>query len=226
MKRLVPSIVIAVLMVVAAGAGYALTPRTLMAEMRDRVVLDEMIPAHFGEWKELPNVVPVQVSPEVQATLDLVYDQVLARTYTNSNGDRVMLSIAYGGQQSKNLQLHRPEVCYTAQGFQVEARNRTAIDIGNSNVDVVRLLGKLGPRQEPITYWMRVGDTVATSGFDQAIVRYRNGLQGIVPDGTLIRVSSIGADVDSQFRVQEAFLRALVSAVPERSRSFLLGEPR
>ena len=30
-----------------------------------------------------------------------------------------MLMIAYGESQSDRLQLHHPEVCYTAQGFRV-----------------------------------------------------------------------------------------------------------
>ena len=223
MKRVISSILVATLMVLAAGAGYALTPRTLMAEMRDRVVLDDLIPRNFGEWKEQPFVSPVQVAPETQATLDLVYDQVLARTYVNASGQRVMLSIAYGGQQSKNLQLHRPEVCYSAQGFRIEESHRSAIDLGGTRIPVVRLLGRLGARQEPITYWMRVGNDVAITGFDQALARYRNGLHGIVPDGTLIRVSSIGTDVAFQYQVQDAFLRSLLGSVPQRSQHFFLG---
>ena len=40
-----------------------------------------------------------------------------------------MLSIAYGKNQSDALQLHKPEICYPAQGFTLLAKQNTPLDL-------------------------------------------------------------------------------------------------
>ena len=78
-----------------------------------------MIPKTFADWKIDPASFRLPPVP-VQAKLDEIYNQLLSRTYINSKGRRVMLSIAYGGDQSgEKSQIHRPEYCYSAQGFRL-----------------------------------------------------------------------------------------------------------
>ena len=81
--------------------------------------LEKMFPTQFGDWqvdRSMPVILP---APDVQAKLDAIYNQVLARTYVNvRTGERVMLSVAYGGDQSDGMSVHLPEVCYPAQGFE------------------------------------------------------------------------------------------------------------
>jgi len=212
------------LMMLAAGAAYALKPRLLMADMRNAVNLEETIPRIFGNWKEDTKVIPVQVSPEIQATLDNVYDQTLARTYINSQGQRIMLSIAYGGTQSRSLQVHRPEVCYTAQGFQVRYVADTKIRLSSgASVPVRHLESVLSVRSEPITYWIRMGDGIANTGLDQAFARYKYGLSGWIPDGTLFRVSSVNQNSKEAYSIQSAFITELYSALNAQTRGILFG---
>ena len=78
-----------------------------------------MIPASFGDWSVDKSIIPLQVDAETQAKLDKIYNQTIARTYVNSHGERIMLSVAYGGDQSDNLAVHKPEVCYYVQGFEI-----------------------------------------------------------------------------------------------------------
>ena len=56
-----------------------------------------------------------------------LYDQVLERTFLHPSGQRIMLSLAYLGAQSSDMQLHRPEVCYRAGGFRVGELQRGSI---------------------------------------------------------------------------------------------------
>ena len=60
----------------------------------------------------------------------------------------------------------------------------------------------LRPRNEPVTYWLTVGDQVITNKFDKRIAEIRLGLTGQIPDGLLFRVSSI--DNDSGARLRDA----------------------
>ena len=95
-------------------------PTKKLAEQKPPVNLELMIPRAFADWKIDPSLAPVVVSPDVQAKLDRIYNQTLSRTYVNRNGSRVMLSIAYGADElGESMQVHRPEFCYTSQGFDI-----------------------------------------------------------------------------------------------------------
>ncbi|HEU4709067.1 MAG TPA: EpsI family protein, partial [Methylophilaceae bacterium] len=151
---LVP-VFMALLMVSSAALAVVLKPHERLAEELPALSLEKAIPKRFGDWRIDPSVTPVDPSPDVQARLDSLYSQLLGRTYVNSNGDRIMLSIAYGADQSGDgSQVHRPEFCYTAQGFQVMANNVGSLLTQYGSLPVRRLLAVQGRRNEPITYWI------------------------------------------------------------------------
>jgi len=209
---------IALAMGLAAAGALALKPTKRIADAAPPVDLETMIPKRFGDWRVDPNIIPLQVSPEVRAKLDKIYNQTLARTYVNGKGQRVMLSIAYGGDQSDNMQVHKPEVCYVAQGFELRANAAGRISTDYGTLPVRRLVARQGPRNEPITYWIVVGDRVATRGLEQKLAQIKYGLTGRVPDGMLVRASSIDRDERSAYELQENFLRELLNAMPQSDR--------
>lgn len=194
---------------------------------RSEVRLAERIPTAFGDWRLDESVIPVQPSPDVQATLDKVYSEVLARTYVNGQGERVMLSIAYGDQQSRTLQVHKPEVCYVAQGFTVSSITPAELSYSGQGIRVVQLMSRKGSRYEPITYWIRMGDAHVQGWWEQNVARLSSGLRGETTDGLLFRVSSISRDVKDAYRVHERFIRALLGdASPGTVRLLVALEPR
>ncbi|WP_432382727.1 exosortase-associated protein EpsI, B-type [Duganella sp. P38] len=158
------------------------------------------------------------VSPEVQAKLDAIYNQTLSRTYVNSHGQRVMLSIAYGGDQSDSTQLHRPEVCYVAQGFQVFGKHTAMLDSGYGQWPVKRLMATQGRREEPITYWISIGNTMITSHFQQKLVQLQYGLRGLIPDGFLVRVSSLSDDQAAGYALEQHFARDMLASMKPADR--------
>jgi EpsI family protein len=153
--------------------------------------LDTMIPARFAGWTVDTSVVPLTPDPTQKELIAALYDQTLSRTYVNAQGQRVMLSIAYGGDQSKQLQLHLPEVCYVAQGFDMVKDRRDELGDALRQVPVKRLVARQNARNEPITYWVTIGDKAVMSGIDQKMQRLVYGLSGRIPDGMLVRVSTI-----------------------------------
>ncbi len=92
--------VIGLFMLAAAGMALGLKPTEKVADAGPKVDLETLIPKAFGDWKIDETIVPLLVDPETQAKLDKIYNQTLTRTYVNSQGARIMLSIAYGGDQS------------------------------------------------------------------------------------------------------------------------------
>jgi EpsI family protein len=215
---------IGIAMLAAAGLALGLTPREKAADRGPKMDLETMIPEHFGSWERDHTVIPLQVDPSVQTRLDMIYNQTLSRTYRNAKGEKVMLSIAYGGQQSRTLQVHRPEVCYYSQGFTVGTVHTDYIAMQGRQLAVSRLVATQPGRFEPITYWIRVGNAIALSRFDQMIARYTSGLAGEVPDGVLVRVSTIGRDTNHAYEVQNSFISDLLGVLAPDTLRHLIGD--
>lgn len=221
-KRLIAGVVLGVAMALTSALTGALTPRAKMG-VHDQFRLEAMIPASFSGWTVDENIVPLKPNPEQQSVLEKIYDQTLSRTYVNQQGERVMLSIAYGGDQSKALQLHLPEVCYVAQGFQMVKASDGELATRFGGVPVKRLVARQNQRNEPITYWITIGDKAVMSGIQQKIQRLAYGLSGKIPDGMLVRVSTIQAGEADAWRLQDRFVNQMLDVMAARDRARLLG---
>ncbi|GAB2873025.1 hypothetical protein GCM10027277_47870 [Pseudoduganella ginsengisoli] len=222
-QQIAVSVVLAALMLSASALSGHLTPTVKLADQGPRVDLAAMVPEQFGDWRVDPDMIPLQVDPATQAKLDKIYNQTLSRTYINRDGERVMLSLAYGGEQSDRLQVHKPEVCYGAQGFEVDNRGYAELAAGGGVLPVKRLYAVSGARHEPITYWITVGDRAIRPGLQQKLQQLRYGLGGTVPDGMLVRVSSIGTDEPTEFALQQRFITDLLQAAGAPARLRLAG---
>lgn len=216
-------IMIGLSMLAAVGLSYALTPQAKIADQGPKMDLETMIPKQFGTWKLDETIVPLQVNPELQAALDKVYNQTLTRTYVNLKGERIMLSIAYGADQGDNVQIHLPEGCYKGQGFAVGDKTESAMQTLFGQIPVSQLVATMGPRNEPITYWVVVGGEVARSNWEMKKAKLKHALKGEIADGILIRVSSITPDTDRGYELQREFSESMLAAMPADYRSRLIG---
>ena len=216
--------VIGILMVMAAFASPMLRPDKSLATAQARLDLAAMIPENISEWRTDPTVVPIQYSPEIRATVEKAYDQTLSRTYINARGDRVMLSVAYGSKRNEGMQAHRPETCYPAQGFQITAERVGKLVTSYGTLPIKRLVAAQGSRNEPITYWLLVGEETTRFGIAHRLATLKYGLTGRIPDGMLVRVSTISRDADSAYQVQDAFIKEMLAAVDPKTRPRLIGK--
>jgi EpsI family protein len=189
-RQLAASLALGLCMAGAAMLASALTPRQKIADTRARFQLAAMVPIQFGEWEVDNRIIPLQVDPATQAKLDRIYNQTLSRTYINRDGQRVMLSLAYGGDQGDNMGVHKPEICYAAQGFEISASHAASLATPFGGLPVTRLVAVQGARREPITYWITIGNRAVLPGMDQRLLQLKYGLSGTVPDGMLVRVST------------------------------------
>lgn len=211
------------LAVAAFATAHVWRPTRHLADMRPKVDLEALFPKTFGDWR-VDERMPVQlIAPDQAAILNKIYNQTLSRNYINGEGERVMLSVAYGGDQSDGTRAHRPEVCYPAQGFQVLTSSRGTLSTPDVHLPVRQLVARLGGRNEPITYWTVVGRRVALSGTEQKLAQLAYSTRGVIPDGMLVRVSTIDPDAARAFEVQGRFLRALAGAIPSSMRPFVFG---
>ena len=210
-------------MLAAAGLAIAMKPKPLPPERIASFQLEVLVPKSFGTWHVDERIVPLLPSPDQKAVIDAIYDQTLARTYVNDHGERMMLSIAYGGRQSKTLQVHNPEACYRAQGFKVENETKGELKTRFGTVPVKRMMTSRGDRIEPVTYWITVGDSATHDGLSQRIQQLKYGLTGVLPDGMLVRVSSISSDGPGAFASQREFVEQLLASLSQQGRTRLAG---
>ncbi|WP_338844578.1 exosortase-associated protein EpsI, B-type [Massilia sp. W12] len=222
MMTYIRQILIAVVLLTAAWGAVALKP-TKKINANDKFSLEQIIPKKFGDWQVDPTIIPVKPDPETERKLAVLYDQTLSRTYVNTKGERIMLSIAYGGDQSNNLQVHKPEVCYTAQGFEVTRNVLGQMLTEYGQLPIKRLMAVQGPRNEPITYWITVGDKVIQTGVQRRLQALTYGLTGRVPDGMLVRVSNIDTDLEASYKLQDEFVNSMLRDLDAKSRSRLIG---
>jgi EpsI family protein len=219
-------LVIGLTMFAAAGMALALKPTHKIADAGPKIDLEVLIPKTFGGWAIDETIRPLMANPEQEATIKEIYSQTLTRTYVNPQGDRIMLSIAYGGDQSEKMAVHKPEICYPAQGFQILKSPTVGIFTSDgSSIPVKRLVATQGSRIEPITYWTTVGDAVAVTGLKWKLQQLKYGLTGKIPDGLLFRVSSIQADDAKAYQMQDAFTRDLLKAMSPSGRQRIIGNP-
>jgi EpsI family protein len=206
----------------AAGVAWARTPRNRMSLLGNRQ-LDTLIPEQLGEWTHVPSdsIVTPQSKDSLAAKL---YGQSLGRLYEDGQGNGVMMLIAYGDTQSDQLQLHRPEVCYPAFGFNVIHSAPASLAIRPEIVIPGRMLTAVSQaRTEQIAYWTRIGEALPQSGPEQRSAKLDDALAGIIPDGVLVRISNVEADADSGFALNQKFAGALLGGMVPAGRPALIG---
>jgi EpsI family protein len=194
--------------------------------------LDTLIPRNFGGWHEI-NRGPVAINPSLERgdgdpNVNSPYDDVLLRSYQNADGAIMQLAVAYGRRQLQEVKIHRPELCYTAQGFLVRS-------IGSARfsnlagrewaIDGAHMLVEAPGRIEAVSYWIRIGEFYSPSSWLIRLHIFTEGVKGRVDDGVLVRASQIvsGSDaaIDSSYALQARFLSALVEALPPTARELL-----
>ncbi|MBK9347406.1 MAG: EpsI family protein [Burkholderiales bacterium] len=226
MKMLARSLLLCALMFGAAGMAVTLRPHQRIADQGPQFELETLIPEAFGEWRSEPTSAAQIVDPQQQEMLNKIYSKTLSRTYVNPQGYRIMLSIAYGRDQTDTAQVHKPEVCYPAQGFVLHDRHVDVLQHSAGSIPITRLSTSLGPRKEPVSYWIMIGETVIKTGsFDKKLVELGYGLRGKIPDGILIRASSIDADTANAYTMQDQFSKQMIEAVTPALRWRVTGKP-
>jgi EpsI family protein len=210
--------------VLATIFAQSLLPRVMMARSSDSFHLGEIIPNQFGEWTLEPNVRLVE--PEPDGLERQLYSQEVAYGYRDREGRLVMLLIAYGPNQSSRLQLHRPEICYVSVGFRVSPVTSATISYREDKppLNVLRLTAMRDGRREAISYWMRIGDTIANDTYERQMARVRLLFNGKIADGALVRVSTVGLPDQMAYEVQDRFVNDLLRAIEPENVSFFVGD--
>lgn len=215
------------LMIASLGLATWLTPHATWYERLGRPDYQAIVPSRFGDWIDTRDSTAGVVSPTEGEALRIIYSQTVSRTYLHKpTGRRIMLSLAYGEVQQGVTQLHRPESCYSSQGFAIKSLSPDRLQVGDRRLGVFRMSAAIGNRNEQVTYWIRMGDRLISGPpHDLGLTRMAMGLRGIVADGLLFRVSEITPDAQDSNSFQDRFISDLLRAVTPARQATLIGLP-
>lgn len=223
-------------MTLAFFLSVQLTPTVDLSKRLPANTFLKQIPAQFGEWHRVPNrtvAIDLYQKNDGERTTDNPYDDTLMQSYRNKSGHVIQLAIAYGALQRQEVKIHRPDLCYYAQGFEIESLLPEQITLSSVGHKVAghRMQVKSGSDQQLVSYWMRIGDIFSQSAWQTRLYLIKEGLKGNVPDGVLVRVSSTieASSASKQMMAVEhqSFLDALMQAVHQTPiEALLLGNSR
>jgi EpsI family protein len=219
------SLLVAMFLILAALFAIKLTPT--MHAVNATPDLDTIIPVEFGEWKQITNpFTQVSLTTGGNDLASQLYDKIVMRTYTNKSGDKVMLAIAYAREQKQDIKIHRPEVCYVAQGFQLFSKTNNTLNMPAAKpINAQRLLVSNQSRYETVSYWIRIGDDYPATGMAARMKILLDGLRGKVLDGILVRVSTAISDqagAATAYQRQEDFLKSLIATLHSDQKRILI----
>jgi EpsI family protein len=225
MRKSVRSALMLVLM--AATFALATTKALVIAPVlvANPINLEAMIPAQFDNWQWVPSSNGGVVNPQQDALSAKIYTQTLTRIYRNRvDGQLIMLSIAYGADQRDDLQVHYPEVCYPAQGFQVQSNKEVRLTTSSGDLQVRHMQTRLNAsRNEPVTYWAMLGEQVVLDGVHKKLTEMRLAWDGKRADGLLFRVSTVDERNSYAFAGEARFISDLLASLPAADRRRLSG---
>ncbi len=209
---------------VAAG----LTAQVLMPRKSERgptaTKIDPLMPSTIAGWTftTREGVVQTQETTPIEG-----YDQLITRVYTGTGLPTIMLLIAYGSTQGGSLQLHRPETCYPGEGFSI--RNTANADLrldGADKIAAQTFTAVRDERVEHLLYWTRISEYFPRTTSEEYLGIIRRVVNGIVPDGVLVRLSTIGTDAPTGMAALDRFASGLIWRSPDALRRVLIGSVR
>jgi EpsI family protein len=212
----------------AALGARVLTPT--LHEVSDAPELAHTLPSVVAAWHVVPStLVPVGVNVSTDTSINQPYNQSELRTYANAAGQRLYVAVAWGRKQRQEVKIHRPELCYPAQGFQVLSLQDLTFPLRTPQGEPVvgkRMLARDRNGQlEAVSYWIRIGAVYSDSAWRTRWHILNEGLAGRIPDGVLVRVSQRVADqsdLAAVYKRQEDFAAQLVSLSAAPTRAILV----
>ena len=182
-----------------------------------------LIPKTIGNWEYATS--SGLVLPPPDQLRDRLYNAIVTRFYVSPTDLPIMLLIAYNGQQDGMLQVHRPEVCYPAAGYELSTQRLIPLDAGRGlTVPGHYISARSTSRHEQLIYWTRIGNDFPTAWWRQHWAVAKENLKGRIPDGVLVRVSTAAPDDQTAIRTLGRFMPAMFAELSPTARRLLFGE--
>ncbi|MGQ0277047.1 exosortase-associated protein EpsI, V-type [Sphingopyxis sp. Q841] len=206
----------------AAASAYAFVRQPAVANpIVPEKTFETWVPRQFGRWTSISESGVVLPPPD--ALRDRLYDNLVTRVYASASGVSVMMLLAYNNAQDGVLQLHRPETCYPVGGYALSGTREVDIPVGGRRIPA-NFFTATGPdRVEQVQYFTRLGDAFPRNWAEQRMAVIRANIAGDIPDGMMMRVSTLGMDAPEAETLLDEFSRSFILHSNARLQHLLLG---
>ena len=213
----------------ALGLAFASIAGVAAARQPSRTVdylgsnkLENVLPEKLGKWS-FASTSGLVVPPEDQLAQAL-YSQLLTRVYTSGTGRPIMLLVAQSASQTGILQIHRPEFCYTAGGYELTPSSPHQVSLPPAGtLPALSISASMRGLTEQIVYWTRVGQHLPQSWTQQRLAVAMDNLRGVIPDAVMVRVSTYGNDKAAALAEIDDFIRTMIGSVAPSARRVFIG---
>lgn len=220
-------ILLATLMIGASIIAYIAKPTRYMAEIYPRERLTVEIPKEFKHWKKLQTEVAAVVDPTQLAVLNYLYTETFSANYVDTSNHIIMLSVAYGKDQSDGHDVHKPDLCYPAQGFTVIEQRELPLAIDTHRSIIVQYMKtQRDQRIEPLIYWTTVGNYLYRNRMQKKLIAFKYSRDNLIPDGMIIRVSTLEKDSTVALATLTDFVKDWYEAMSEQQRKRYFGDAK
>lgn len=219
--------------ILCGAAVAARLAQPTLHEQANEPQLETSIPNKIGDWTALASpLTQVSITQGNEPDINQPYDQSVLRTYADNQGHQIGVAVAWGKHQRQEVKIHRPELCYPAQGYAVKNIQDHTFGV-TSSTSQQAIIGKRmialdrNGSMEVVSYWIRIGSIYSDSAFKTRMHILQEGLAGRVTDGLLMRVSqkvpasTEPSQLESVFQRQEQFAADLVRSVTPATRDLL-----
>ena len=134
-----------------------------------------------------------------------------------------MMALAYNNRQNGVLQVHRPEICYPAGGFELSPTRKIDLHVGGRIIPANFFTATSPNRIEQVEYFTRLGRAFPRSWAEQRLAVVEANLKGNIPDGMLMRVSLLGNDPVLAQQILGEFSRQFIQIAPPLLKRILVG---
>lgn len=201
-----------------AGISYLGAPKATASAVKKEVFRAD-IPNQIGGWRSRKTA--ELVLPALDES-DKLYENLETRIYEGAGLPSMMALVAYSSVQQNDIQVHRPEVCYPAAGYPIVSSRTIQLRFDGRTIKAREVVADRGGAYERVVYWIRVGDEFPATWIDQRIAMARANLQGKIPDGVLVRMSTIEEPGKSASSDLSAFVEAFLRACAPNFRGSIL----
>ena len=228
MRPLVKNALLMALLLSLAAGGYLFRPNP--NQVTPYPQFEKVLPEQVGEWTYVPAKVNTDsyVSISTDTSLEQPYNEVSMRTYYRLGHSPMMLALAWGQRQRQEVKIHNPVLCYKASGHQVLEQRTTTLDsvkTGEGALVVHQMLTKSIGGYEVVSYWIRIGHSYSEGSVATRLAIVKDGLQGIVPDGVLVRASvrvASPSEAPKAYSETAQFLKQFYQDVQPETKSYLV----